>query len=106
MEPEKIFEIEPENFPFYFGNDLMDVEVIQNDPYKCAVLSRGEYGILTFPPRAKQPRCIMPCKKSKNCHHCFLWEQSEGTYKVGENTRPSLDRKKAEKDFVSRRIDI
>ena len=78
---------------------ISDVEVIQNDPYKCAVSSRGEYGILTFHPRAKKPRCIMPCKNSKNCHHCFLWERSEGTHKVGENTRPSLDRKKAEKDF-------
>ena len=81
MTPQNYFEIEPENFPFYFGNDILDVEIIQNKPYLCAVLSKGEYGIITFPPRAKKPRCVMPCKNSKSCHHCILWERNEGTHK-------------------------
>ena len=99
LEPDKTFEIEPENFPFWFGNDMLDVEVIQKDPYKCAVLTKGEYGLLTFPHRAKKPRCILPCKNSKNCHHCMLWANNEGTHKVENNERPSVNRKRPETEF-------
>ena len=81
MNPETIFELD--NFLFYFSED---VEIIDKQPYKCAVMVKGEYGLLTFPPRAKKPRCVMPCKNSKSCQHCFLWENSEGTH-VQENNK-------------------
>ena len=93
MNPEKIFELD--NFPFYFGDDLTDVEIIDKQPYKCAVMVNGEYGLLTFPPRAKKPRCVMPCKNSKSCQHCFLWEKTEGTHVVENNKeKPITIRKK------------
>ena len=82
MHLETDFEIGPEHFPFYFDDQMVDVEIISKNPYQCAVLTRGEYGLLTFPPRAKKPRCVLPCKNSKTCHHCLLWEHSEGTHKI------------------------
>ena len=99
IQPGRYFELGPQNFPFFFDDNLVDVEIISKSPYQCAVLSKGEYGLLTFPPRAKKPRCVLPCKNSKSCHHCLLWEYSEGTHKIENSEKPSEVRKKDENDF-------
>jgi hypothetical protein len=52
IRPDKYFELGPQHFPFYFDNNMVDVEIISQTPDQCAVLSKGEYGLLTFPPRA------------------------------------------------------
>ena len=101
MHLETDFEIGPEHFPFYFDDQMVDVEIISKNPYQCAVLTRGEYGLLTFPPRAKKPRCVLPCKNSKTCHHCLLWERSEGTHKIENSDKPSEIRRKSEDDFYA-----
>ena len=95
MSPEKSFELEPENFPFCHDENMVDVEILETSPYQCAVLCRGEYGLITFPPRAKKPRCIMPCKNSRTCHHTVLWERCEGTHKVENPVKPSEMRKES-----------
>ena len=50
LEPAKLFEIES-NIIYH---DTKDVQVISKKPYKCCVYLRGQYGLLTFPPRAKK----------------------------------------------------
>ena len=77
MTPEQNFEIEPENVPFHYDDDLVDIEILQTSPYKCAVLCKGEYGLITFPPRAKKPRCVLPCKNSKTLYGNILREHTK-----------------------------
>ena len=51
MHLETDFEIGPEHFPFYFYNQMVDVEIISKNPHQCVALTRGEDGLLTFPPK-------------------------------------------------------
>ena len=85
----KLFEIES-NIIYH---DTKDVQVISKKPYKCCVYLRGQYGLLTFPPRAKKPRCIT-CKNSKTCRHCELWERAEGSHKTDVETVPRTGSRK------------
>ena len=76
--PQEIFPINESSFPWFFGSDLVDMQVLQEKPLLCAVLSGGGYGILSLPPRAKHIRCIYPCKESKSCTHVRTYESNEG----------------------------
>ena len=60
--PIQIFPLSEGSFPWYFGPDILDVQVIQEKPLLCAVLSGGGYGLISLPARAKYVRCIVPCK--------------------------------------------
>ena len=67
--PTEIFPINESFFPWVFGPDLVDIQVLQEKPLLCAVLSGGSYGLISLPPRAKYIRCVYPCKDSTSCRH-------------------------------------
>jgi hypothetical protein len=50
----------------------------------------------------------LPCKNSKTCDHCLLWEYSEGTHQIENSEKPSEVRKKVENYFfesIPKKID-
>ena len=75
FKPTDIFPLEDQLFPWYFGRDMVDIQVISKKPLLCAVLAGGEYGLVTLPPRAKKVRCVNPHKSSRQCSHVRVYEE-------------------------------
>ena len=67
--PTEVFPLSESSFPWYFGPDILNVQIIQENPLLCAVMSGGGYGLISLPTRAKYVRCIHPCKDSRSCTH-------------------------------------
>ena len=77
LELEKYFHIDEKSFPWSFGSELLDIQILQEKPMLAAVLVGGSYGIVSLPSRAKYVRCIFPCKESKSCSHVNAFERSQ-----------------------------
>ena len=78
MDPEKSYNLNDNLFPWYFGNHLVDIVMIQSRPPLIAVLASGQYGLVSLPTRAKKYRCIWPHKNSRVCGHVQMYENHEG----------------------------
>ena len=53
MDPEESYNLNDNLFPWYFGNDLVYIKMIQSKPPLIAVLASGQYGLVSLPTRAK-----------------------------------------------------
>ena len=45
LKPSEIFPLTDGSFPWSFGSDILDVQVLEEKPILCAVLSSGTYGL-------------------------------------------------------------
>ena len=89
LNPIQIFPLSEGSFPWYFGPDILDVQVIQEKPLLCAVLSGGGYGLISLPARAKYVRCIFPCKDSRFCTHVKTYNYHVDSEKNDREILPS-----------------
>ena len=80
--PSNIFPLTEGIFPWYFGPDILDVQVLQEKPLLCAGLSGVGYGLKSLPPRAKYVRCIHPCKESRSCNRVKTYNFHEESEQV------------------------
>ena len=54
---------------------MTDCQILRQEPLLCAVMSKGEYGIIMHKPRAKS--CILPCKNSTTCDHLKIYDSQD-----------------------------
>ena len=101
--PESYFKITENSFPWYFGSDLVDIEHLSEKPVLAAVLSGGQYGLVSLPPRAKKLRCIYPHKESKVCCHVKTYEENEGNI---ENQPGFVENKERNYQFLDDMPDL
>ena len=56
---------------------MTDCQILRQEPLLCAVMSRGEYGIIMHKPQARSPTCILPCKNSTTCDHLKIYDSQD-----------------------------
>ena len=103
LNPESYYNLNENVFPWYFGNDLVDIECIQSKPPVMAVLADGHYGLVTLPVRAKKYRCVWPHKNSRVCSHVRVFETHEENVQENMNVQEEIiisQSKVSEYDFL------
>ena len=66
------------DFPWQSFDDMTDCQILRQEPLLCAVMCRGDYGVIMHKPRANSPTCILPCKNSTTCDHMKIYSSQEG----------------------------
>ena len=77
MDPEESYNLNDNLFPWYFGNDLVYIKMIQSKPPLIAVLASGQYGLVSCILEQRKYRCIWPHKNSRVCGHVQMYENGE-----------------------------